>query len=56
MLLITEENGLEVFKYAVGVILHLVSASYIAYPYIPPRPPFRLIHYQNKYLQAGGYT
>ena len=56
MLLITEENGLEVFEHAVAVILYLASANYMAYPHIPPRPPSRLIHYQNKYLQARGYT
>ena len=44
-LLIIEENGLEVFEHAMGVILHLASANCIAYPYIPPRPPSRLIRY-----------
>ena len=40
-----EENGLEVFEHAIGVILHLTSANYMAYLYIPLRPPSRLIYY-----------
>ena len=47
MLLITEENGLEVSGYIVGVILHLALANQMAYHHTLLKLPSRLAYHQN---------